>query len=157
LKRKAKRARRETDRSAKEVEQKEEQVMCNVRKVFIGGIEEEADVVKKFGKCGKYSFLSFPKDKLTNKGKGIAFITFTTDKGFRNALKLDHTMHKGRTLNVKIAEHNDKGSKGEGKGKGKGKGGKGGKGKGKEQSHDRMGRERKGDKGKGKDKGHRVL
>eukprot|EP00930_Biecheleria_cincta_P033191 TRINITY_DN2298_c0_g2_i1.p1 TRINITY_DN2298_c0_g2~~TRINITY_DN2298_c0_g2_i1.p1 ORF type:complete len:307 (+),score=60.29 TRINITY_DN2298_c0_g2_i1:205-1125(+) len=125
LKRKAKKARREAELLEKNLKDKEDAFTSNERKVFVGGINDEADVRKKFGKCGKFEFFSFPP------GKGIAFITFTTEKGMLAALELDGTGHKGRTINVKIATHQKKISSAKGKSKGKGKGKDKGKTKGK--------------------------
>lgn len=117
LKRKAKKARRETELLEKNLKDKENAFTSNERKVFVGGINDEADVRKKFGKCGKFEHFSFPQNK------GIAFITFTTEKGMLAALELDGKDHRGRTINVKVATHKKQigGAKGKSKGKDKGK------------------------------------
>jgi len=67
------------------------------------------------------------------KPKGIAFITFKTGAGVKEALKYDGEDYGGRTLKVNVAGGKGKGKDGK-KGKDKGKDGKGkdGKGKGKD-------------------------
>lgn len=147
LKRKAKKLKREQELTNKFLDEREkkrdENEQLNVRKIFVGGFNFEQDVKKVFQKCGEFSDFSFPNDK-QGRPMGIAFITFKTNGGFEEALKLDGSDYAGRQINVKIAAHRDGDHKGSGKRKGKGKGVSHRKGKGKHSVNDNS------NKGKGR-------
>jgi len=102
----------------------------NPHRLFVGGIAwsvDEETLKKDFTECGEIVDIKLLMDKETGASRGIAFITFKDEAGFKAALKFDGEEYAGRKLNCSKA--NSDGGKGKGKGDEKGKGK--GKGKGK--------------------------
>jgi len=103
----------------------------NPFRLFVGGMPYDDDgeqLIKDFDECGVVVDFKLMMDFHTGKSKGIAFITFADEAGFKAGLKYEGREYAGRNLNVVKAKSD--GGKNKGKGKGKGKDGKG-KGKGK--------------------------
>merc|ERR1711988_783799 len=105
--------------------------------VFVGGIPfscTEDTLRKDFTECGEIEKMNLPLND-DGRPRGIAFITFKTAEGVKEALKYDGEDYGGRALKVNIAGGKGKGKDGKGKdgkkGKDKGKDGKGKDGKGK--------------------------
>jgi len=94
---------------------------------------------KDFEECGEVERCNLLKNE-DGRAKGIAFVTYKTEEGFKKALEYNETDYGGRTIYVSQAGEGGKGK--DGKGKGKDGKGKDGKGKGKDKG--------KGKKGKGK-------
>merc|ERR1719223_2526459 len=97
----------------------------NEMTVFVGGIPfscTEDTLRKDFTECGEIEKMNLP---LNDEGKprGIAFITFKTPEGVKEALKYDGEEYGGRTLKVNLAGQGSKDGKGKGKDKSKGKDG----------------------------------
>merc|ERR1712137_917084 len=96
--------------------------------VFVGGIPfscTEETLKKDFSECGEIEKMNVPMND-EGRPRGIAFITYKTEAGVKEALKYDGEDYGGRRLKVNMA--GGKGDKGKGKDKGKDKG----KGKGKD-------------------------
>lgn len=72
--------------------------------VFIGGLPFSCtlDALRKeFSKCGEIQCVKLPGNLKGN--RGIAFITYASEKGAQKAIKLDGEDYGGRTLRVNLA------------------------------------------------------
>lgn len=103
----------------------------NSQKVFVGGIPFSVDLdtlQKDFAECGEVWEFAYPKNEWGG-FKGMAFFTFKTMEGVKNAMAYDGTDYWGRNLKVGMAAPLSTASRDD-SAKGKGRGGKA-KGKGK--------------------------
>lgn len=93
--------------------------MKNNQKVFVGGIPFSVDLdtlQSDFAECGEVWDFAYPKNEDGN-FKGMAFFTFKTLDGVKNALAYDGTDYWGRTLKVGMATPLSTASRSNGKGK----------------------------------------
>lgn len=75
--------------------------------VWVGNLipsTTEEDLRDIFEDCGKIKSIRIPEDRATRQGKGFAFITFTDDKGAKNAQARDGIPFYKKFLKVSIAE-----------------------------------------------------
>lgn len=98
----APRKKAKTDAAAEEKEKKD--LIDAGTEVFVGGLPftctEEA-LRKYFAKCGEIQSLKLPSGKGAKKhNRGIAFITFSSEKGVRKAIKFNGEDYEGRALRV---------------------------------------------------------
>lgn len=73
------------------------------KSIFIGNLPmdlEEEPVWQLFGKCGAVTNVRLIRDKVTNMGKGIGYVTFASKYSVDVALKLAGTMLGGRPVRV---------------------------------------------------------
>lgn len=73
------------------------------KSVFIGNLPmdlEEEPVWQLFGKCGGVTNVRLIRDKVTNMGKGIGYVTFSSKDSVNVALKLAGTMLGSRPVRV---------------------------------------------------------
>jgi len=77
---------------------------CNTKKsIFVGNLPmdlEEEPVWQLFGKCGSVTNVRLVRDRVTNMGKGIGYVTFASKDSVDLALKLAGTALGGRPVRV---------------------------------------------------------
>jgi len=92
-------------------------------KIYVGNLSyslDEAQLRTHFEEFGAITEVAFPKDRVTGRPRGFAFITFVDGKGAEAALKLDGQEIAGRKVVVKFAlERKSTGSSGGGGGRGR--------------------------------------
>eukprot|EP00123_Amoebidium_parasiticum_P013048 comp21735_c0_seq1/m.30746 comp21735_c0_seq1/g.30746 ORF comp21735_c0_seq1/g.30746 comp21735_c0_seq1/m.30746 type:complete len:480 (-) comp21735_c0_seq1:407-1846(-) len=74
--------------------------------VFVGSLPfdvEDEPLYEKFGECGAVQAVRVIRDKRTNVGKGIAYVTFQEKSSVGLAVRLNGTKFQGRTLRVSRA------------------------------------------------------
>jgi len=90
-------------------------------KIYVGNLSyslDEASLRDSFKDYGEITDLTVPKDRVTGRSRGFAFITFAEPNQAEAALKMDGQEISGRKVVVKFAER-----KAEGSGGGRGHGG----------------------------------
>lgn len=73
------------------------------KSIFIGNLSmdlEEEPVWQLFGKCGSVTNVRLVRDRVTNMGKGIGYVTFASKDSVDLALKLAGTQLGGRPIRV---------------------------------------------------------
>lgn len=89
-------------------------------KIYVGNLSyslDESALRAAFAEFGEITDLAFPKDRVTGRPRGFAFITFTDGSSAEAALKLDGQEVGGRKIVVKFAlERKSTGSAGGGGG-----------------------------------------
>lgn len=75
-------------------------------KIYVGNLSyslDESALRAAFAEFGEITDLAFPKDRVTGRPRGFAFITFTDANSAEAALKLDGQEVGGRKIVVKFA------------------------------------------------------
>ncbi len=75
-------------------------------KIYVGNLSyslDESSLRTAFAEFGEITDLAFPKDRVTGRPRGFAFITFTDAGSAEAALKLDGQELSGRKVVVKFA------------------------------------------------------
>ena len=75
-------------------------------KIYVGNLSyslDESGLRAAFSEFGEITDLAFPKDRVTGKPRGFAFITFAEPSHAEAALKLDGQEISGRKVVVKFA------------------------------------------------------
>lgn len=75
-------------------------------KIYVGNLSyslDEAALRASFTEFGEITDIAFPKDRVTGRPRGFAFITFADAKSAEGALKLDGQEIAGRKVVVKFA------------------------------------------------------
>ncbi len=75
-------------------------------KIYVGNLSyslDEAALRQSFVEFGEITDVAFPKDRVTGRPRGFAFITFADAKSAESALKLDGQEIGGRKVVVKFA------------------------------------------------------
>jgi RNA recognition motif-containing protein len=75
-------------------------------KIYVGNLSyslDETSIRKSFEGYGEITDLAFPKDRVTGRPRGFAFITFADENSAKNALELDGKDLSGRKVVVKFA------------------------------------------------------
>lgn len=75
-------------------------------KIYVGNLSyslDEAALRTSFAEFGEITDIAFPKDRVTGRPRGFAFITFADAKSAEAALKLDGQEISGRKVVVKFA------------------------------------------------------
>lgn len=75
-------------------------------KIYVGNLSynlDESALRSAFAEFGDITDLAFPKDRVTGRPRGFAFITFAQPNGAEAALKLDGQELSGRKVVVKFA------------------------------------------------------
>ena len=75
-------------------------------KIYVGNLSyslDESSLRTHFNEFGEIVEVAFPKDRVTGRPRGFAFITFSDTKGAESALKLDGQDISGRKVVVKFA------------------------------------------------------
>lgn len=75
-------------------------------KIYVGNLSyslDEAALRSFFTEFGEITDIAFPKDRVTGRPRGFAFITFAEPKSAEAALKLDGQEIGGRKVVVKFA------------------------------------------------------
>jgi heterogeneous nuclear ribonucleoprotein A1/A3 len=75
-------------------------------KIYVGNLSyslDEASLRQSFAEFGEITDIAFPKDRVTGRPRGFAFITFADAKSAEGALKLDGQEIGGRKVVVKFA------------------------------------------------------
>merc|ERR1712217_365814 len=83
----------------------------NEFRLFISGIPRTLDedkVKEDFEECGEITNFKLLSDKETGESRGLAFVTYKNEAGFKAALAYDKDDYGGQTLRVRKAE--EKGS-----------------------------------------------
>lgn len=86
--------------------EEEEEVKYSSTRVYITNVHystTESDLEKFFSKYGKVIEVQIPYDKIAQRSKGIAFVTFADFEGMENAMK-DSIILQGRHLKLKPAD-----------------------------------------------------
>ena len=90
-------------------------------KIYVGNLSyslDESALRASFSEFGEIKDVAFPKDRVTGRPRGFAFITFAEPSAAEAALKLDGQELAGRKVVVKFAlERKATGSGGGGGGK----------------------------------------
>eukprot|EP00475_Leptophrys_vorax_P038933 TRINITY_DN6952_c1_g1_i1.p1 TRINITY_DN6952_c1_g1~~TRINITY_DN6952_c1_g1_i1.p1 ORF type:complete len:439 (+),score=167.44 TRINITY_DN6952_c1_g1_i1:58-1374(+) len=83
----------------------------NSKSVFLGNLPfdiEEEEIWEHFQNCGTIFDVRVIRDRMTNAGKGFAYIRFADKPSVKNALLFNDSELKGRKLRVKKALDDDK-------------------------------------------------
>lgn len=75
-------------------------------KIYVGNLSyslDEQSLRQSFAEFGEITDVAFPKDRVTGRPRGFAFITFNDAKSAEAALKLDGQEIAGRKVVVKFA------------------------------------------------------
>jgi cold-inducible RNA-binding protein len=75
-------------------------------KIYVGNLSyslDEQSLRQSFAEFGEITDVAFPKDRVTGRPRGFAFITFNDGKSAEAALKLDGQEIAGRKVVVKFA------------------------------------------------------
>lgn len=75
-------------------------------KIYVGNLSyslDEQSLRQSFAEFGEITDVAFPKDRVTGRPRGFAFITFNDAKSAEGALKLDGQEIAGRKVVVKFA------------------------------------------------------
>lgn len=75
-------------------------------KIYVGNLSyslDESSLRTAFAEFGEITDLAFPKDRVTGRPRGFAFITFNDASSAEAALKLDGQELSGRKVVVKFA------------------------------------------------------
>lgn len=83
----------------------------NAFTIFCGNLPfnvNENDLYQHFDNCGEIDYVRIVRDRDTNMGKGIAFVTFKDTQSMRNALASHGTKFNDRTLRIMKAVENKK-------------------------------------------------
>jgi len=78
--------------------------------IYVGQVDYTAtpeELLQHFEPCGQVERVTINCDKLTGRPKGFAYLEFQSDEACKNALKLDGSSFKGRTLKVTMKRVND--------------------------------------------------
>jgi len=90
-------------------------------KIYVGNLSynlDESSLREAFSEFGEITDLAFPKDRVTGKPRGFAFITFANNSDAQSALKLDGTAIAERKVVVKFALERKPGDNNRGAGAG---------------------------------------
>ncbi|ORZ18501.1 hypothetical protein BCR42DRAFT_324518 [Absidia repens] len=85
------------------LETKEDKEVVDSRSVFVGQVDYAAspeDLQTHFQSCGNINRITIPCDKYTGFPKGYAYIEFADSSCISNALALDGSLFRGRSLKV---------------------------------------------------------
>jgi len=108
-----------------EAQQEVDQRSIHVSQVDYSVTEEELKQL--FEACGSVNRATILKDKFTGQPKGFAYIEFADAEAVANAMILNETEFKGRTLKIQPKRTNIPGlTRGRGRGGSRGRGGRGG-------------------------------
>lgn len=91
-------------------------------KIYVGNLSyslDETSLRQSFEQFGEITDIAFPKDRVTGRPRGFAFITFNDTKGAEAALKLDGQDIGGRKVVVKFALERKAGGGSAGGGRGR--------------------------------------
>lgn len=80
--------------------------------IYVGQVEYSStpeELCAHFDPCGTVERVTIVCDKFTGKPKGYAYLEFQTESGVENAIKLDGSTFKGRTLKVTHKRVNEPG------------------------------------------------
>lgn len=75
-------------------------------KIYVGNLSyslDESKLRETFSEFGEITDLAFPKDRMSGRPRGFAFITFAEASAAETALKLDGQDLSGRKVVVKFA------------------------------------------------------
>lgn len=100
-------------------------------KIYVGNLSyslDESSLRVSFEEFGEITDVAFPKDRVTGRPRGFAFITFADSKAADAALKLDGQEIAGRKVVVKFALERKPSTGGGSGGHHSGGGGRGGRG-----------------------------
>lgn len=81
-------------------------------KIYVGNLSyalDEAGLRDSFNEFGEITELTVPKDRVTGRSRGFAFITFKEATQAEAALKMDQVELSGRKVVVKFAESKTEG------------------------------------------------
>mmetsp|Transcript_18777 Transcript_18777/g.27530 ORF Transcript_18777/g.27530 Transcript_18777/m.27530 type:complete len:224 (-) Transcript_18777:40-711(-) len=107
----------------------------DAQSIYVGQVDYSAtpeELLAHFEPCGVVERVTICCDKMTGRPKGFAYLEFQNEEAVENALKLDGSTFKDRTLKVSQKRVNEPGynaSRGRGGGR-FGRGGRGGRGRG---------------------------
>lgn len=84
-------------------------------KIYVGNLSynvEEQDLREFFASFGEITEVFIPKDRETGKGRGFAFVTFSSQAQAEGAVKANGQELGGRPLKVNIAKEREAGGSG---------------------------------------------
>lgn len=88
-------------------------------KVYVGNLSytlDESSLRSHFEKFGEITDIALPKDRVTGRPRGFAFITFADSQAASSSLELNGQDLAGRKAVVNFAREREQGSEGGGRG-----------------------------------------
>lgn len=86
---------------------KKETLTSRKKSIFVGNLRfdlRDDELINHFKKVGEVNYVRIVRDRATGLGKGFGFVVFNERASVKEALKLDDTQFKGRSLRIKKVE-----------------------------------------------------